>query len=675
MKASHPSSVKTWAEGLLTQLEQSDNPRPKEQLELLRRQIADLNTKSQRSKANADEETFEVVRSHEQLVVAAATVNKADVVVISLTTTSIKHREGEIVGVSLATLDGAFYIPIAHRFPETGKLLPDQLTPLAVAETLKLEHLPLIGHDVKFELHWLRAHADIKCTFHWDTMVAAALLRSDKSDDLKDVAMRVLDAPDWRLPKPDMERIANLSVDVAGRYCTTDCRMILKLYEEQRQCQALNKSLLNEVEMPLIEVTAELEKVGYAVDVNFFTNLRKTLEEKVATKEQEIQAIAGAQFNPSSPKQVCGLLYDQLGLPILERTATNQPSTKGDVLNRLHDQHEVVGQILEHRKSNKLLSTYGSLGEKVDPDGRLRVPFNQLGAETGRFSSSSLIQTMPKSDDHGIRQGFVAPPGSKIVAADFSQQELRILASVSRDENMMRAINEGVDLHSLAAVNVFGLDCTAEEVGTKFPEKRSQVKAVQFGIVYGKSSTSLAKDLSIKRSEADDLLDNYFTQFPNVKNMIDEAHQSVTRDGFIDDIFGRRRYIPDATLARPKKQYNRMTDREKDIVGRISAARRAAQNFVIQAAGATITKLAMLRCHQAIQNCYPQIKMILTLHDELQFEVPEEQVDAFAGELPELMCKLCLERFGISIPLEVEVKVGPSWGELSPWEETTNVSK
>jgi len=430
----------------------------------------------------------------------------------------------------------------------------------------------------------------------------------------------------------------------------------------------LNEFLLHEVEMPLIAVTADLEEAGYAVDKEFFNNLATTLSEKVSTMEQEIRLIAGAQFNPSSTQQVCKLLYDQLGLPILEKTDTGQPSTKKSVLNKLRDRHEVVGQLLDHREIKTLLSRFGGLAEKVDPDGRFRVSFNQLGADTGRYTSRSVIQTLPKSDDYGIRRGFVAPPGSKIVAADFAQQELRILADVSGDENMCQAIAEGVDLHGLAAVNVFELDCSADEVASQYPEKRTQVKAIQFGLIYGKSPASLAKDLGIERSEADDLLRTYFTQFPDVKKLIDETHQRVARDGFIDDVFGRRRYLPNAMLTRPRKRYDRMTDSEKETVRRINAARRAAQNFVIQAAGATITKLAMLRCHAAIRDQYPQIKMILTLHDELQFEVPNEQVDAFAAELPELMCNLRLERFGLTVPLAVDVKVGPSWGELSPWE-------
>jgi DNA polymerase-1 len=296
------------------------------------------------------------------------------------------------------------------------------------------------------------------------------------------------------------------------------------------------------------------------------------------------------------------------------------------------------------------------------------VSFNQLGADTGRYSSSSVIQTLPKSDDYQIRRGFIATSGSKILAADFKQQELRILADVSGDENMRQAIAEGVDLHGLAAVGVFNLHCGADEVASQYPEKRNQVKAIQFGLIYGKSPASLAKDLGIERSEADDLLKTYFTQFPDVKKLIDETHQCVVRDGFVDDVFGRRRYLPDATLNRPKKRYDQMTDDEKAIVRRFNAARRAAQNFVIQAAGATITKLAMLRCHAAVRDRYPQVKMILTLHDELQFEVPDEQVELFAAELPELMCNLGLERFGLTVPLAVDVKVGPSWGELSPWE-------
>jgi len=430
----------------------------------------------------------------------------------------------------------------------------------------------------------------------------------------------------------------------------------------------LNEFLLHEVEMPLIEVTADLEDTGYAVNVAHFERLAAELDIKKTELLCELRAIAGALFNPQSPKQVAELLFGKLQLPVLSRTDSGRPSTDKRTLQRLAEQDDTPGLLLDYRKVQKVAGTYCNIPEKVDVDGRLHVSFNQLGAKTGRFTSGSVIQTMPKDDTYQLRRGFVAPTGSKIVAADFQQQELRILAGVSGDENMTQAISDGVDLHGLAAVRVFELGCDPDEVAEKHAAKRNQVKAVQFGIIYGRSSTSLASELDLEPDAARKLVDTYFEEFRGVKSLIDETHQRAARDGFIDDVFGRRRYLPNAMLTRPNKHYDRMSDSEKETLRRFNAARRAAQNFVIQAAGATITKLAMLRCHAAIRDRYPQVEMILTLHDELQFEVPDEQVELFAAELPELMCNLGLERFGLTVPLAVDVKVGPSWGELSPWE-------
>ena len=432
----------------------------------------------------------------------------------------------------------------------------------------------------------------------------------------------------------------------------------------------LSQFLMEEVEVPLIPVVADMENAGYPVDAEFFGDLRDLLEPERAATATRLGAIAGREFNPNSSQQVAWLLYEHLGLPVLQRTAGGQPATNKNVLKKID--HEAARLLLRHRQLAKVLGTYCSIPEKLGPDGRFHVKFDQLGAETGRFTSQSVIQTIPKLDEFRLRNGFRAEPGMLIVAADFDQQELRILAGVSGDQNMRGAIDAGTDLHGLAAVKMFGLDCDPNEVAEEYPDKRQQVKALQFGLIYGRSAASLAEALAISLEEAQKLQKAYFAQFPAVQQFVEEAHRRVVRDGFITDLFGRVRHLPNAKCRRPHKHYGCMTAAEKKIVSKINAAKREAQNFLVQGPAATITKLAMLACHQHLQAEHPAIKMILQVHDELHFKVPEGELDHFAEELPGLMSRLDLERFDFHVPMSVAVKVGPSWGELASRTIGTN---
>ena len=430
----------------------------------------------------------------------------------------------------------------------------------------------------------------------------------------------------------------------------------------------LNEFLMREVEMPLIPVVADLEDAGYPIDRAHFDDLRTRLEPEAEAASGRIREAAGDDFNPRSSPQLRAFLHGTLGLEVLRRTEAGEPATDKATLGRAAADHPIAGVILRHRVLSRILSTYATIPERVDEDGRFRVPYNQLDAATGRFTSPSLIQTIPRGDEFGIRGGFVAGEGCLIVGADFKQQELRILAHCSGDEALKAAIRAGVDLHGLAAVKVFGLDCYANEVEVKHKARRDQVKAIQFGLIYGRSARSLAAELAITEEEAERLIGDYFERFPAVKGFIDGVHGRLARDGFVDDVFGRRRYFPVARIKAPGKSWSRMDDQERALTREIRGARRAAQNFVIQGAAATITKLAMIRCHRHVAAEHPDARMILTLHDELHFEAPRDLVDHLARELPGLMCDLGLGRFGFDVPMAVEVKAGPSWGELKAYK-------
>lgn len=442
----------------------------------------------------------------------------------------------------------------------------------------------------------------------------------------------------------------------------------------------LNEFLMQGVEMPLVPVVADMEDAGYGINVEFFVQLRARLNPELAELRESLCSLASLHglpnFNPASSLQVNKLLYGNLGLPLIARTPTGQPSTEEKVLERFRNEHPIVAELLRHRKLSKIVSTYCSLPEKLGTDGRFHPEFNQLEAETGRFASKSIIQTLPKDDEFAIRNGFCASPGFMIVKADFKQQELRVLAQVSQDANMREAIANNIDLHGLAAAKVFHLNCEANEVETKYPRERQQIKEIQFGLLYGSGAHSLAPKLGLTIQEAEKLIRDYFKQFPTVSGFIEDVYRRVVRDGYVDDHFGRRRYLPNARLKLPPcKPGAPLTSEKKVLLGKVRAAKREAQNFVIQGAAATITKLAMIKCHRHVTEKFPdKARMILMLHDELQFEVAEWLVDEFAGTLPRLMCDLGLERFGFTVPMAVDIGVGPSWGETKKWQRSQDAS-
>jgi DNA polymerase-1 len=434
----------------------------------------------------------------------------------------------------------------------------------------------------------------------------------------------------------------------------------------------LSRFLMEGVEVPLLPVVADLEEAGYAVDVAHFRALRERFGAEQAAVTARLREAAGTDFNPASSDQVAELLYDRLGLPVARRTQTGKRGVREEDLRALPTVSEeatsAVALVLRHRRLDKLLGTYCSIPDKVGPDGRFHPEYNQLGAETGRFTSRSVIQTPPRDGASGVRDGFVAAPGRRIVAADFDQQELVLLAALSRDEALLDAVRAGVDLHGLAAVRVFGLGCDPNEVKTRFPAERGRIKAIQFGIIYGKSAAALAADLKLSREGAEALVKGYFESFPGVKTLVEKAHEQARREGVVVDVFGRRRPLPEARYRRPRKSFDRLSPGEKDALRRAGHALRAAQNFVIQGAAATVTKLAMLACHRHLRDHPEDGRMVLTLHDELHFEVPQARVAPFAALLPGLMTGLGLGRFGIDVPLHVSVKEGPSWGGLRPYD-------
>ena len=620
--------------------------------------LADLNKPLVEPLKTTQKDQVWIVRTKEDLLLLRDKLGDSDVITLDIETSSLEPREGFIVGIGLGIEGLVAYIPIAHTLAEDNILLPDQLSLFEVVSTLDLKSKKFISHNAKFKLAWFKFYAGVELQFDWDTFLASKLFQPDMTkdlepEDLERVAIRELDVTPWSLSPRSMNAFQSVDLSIASSYCGKNVLYTYQISQTQKKAMAaLSIFLMRDVEIPLISVVAELEANGYLIDCDHFTELKARLEPEQALVLADIQAITGTGINPASPKQLSKLLYEDLSLPVFKKTENGNPSTDEEALTPLIDAHPVVGKILKFKKIAIALSTGCKFPLEVDHDSRLRPKYNQMGAITGRFSATKKIHQLPNDDRFGIRNGFIAPPGFKIVGADFDQQELYILASVSGDQAMLDAIANGVDLHALAAKKVFGLDCELDEVKKLHPEKRKQVKEVQFGILYGSGAQSLAKKLSLSLQAAEELIDGYFAIFPQVKSFIDDTHDFTTKNGFYVDVFGRRRFFPNAQL------------KAKSKLNLQSKALREAQNFPIQAAAATITKLAMIRCHNHIRESHPRIKMVLSLHDELHFEVPNTEVKHFAAELPTLMTNLGIESFGFKVPFKVSVKSGQSWGTM-----------
>jgi DNA polymerase-1 len=401
-----------------------------------------------------------------------------------------------------------------------------------------------------------------------------------------------------------------------------------------------------EIEMPLVEVLAEMELVGVAVDVPYLQELGRELRARLRDLAEEIYALAGMEFNPSSPKQLAFVLFEKLGLPRLKRTKTGY-STDAEVLEALAPHHEVVAKILEYRELSKLLSTYVEvLPRLVNPrTGRVHTTFNQTGTATGRLSSQDPnLQNIPIRTEEGrkIRRAFVAEPGKALLSADYNQIELRILAHVSGDAALQEVFRAGRDIHAEVGSEVFGLP-----PDRLTPEHRRVAKVINYGIVYGISPYGLAQRIGCSPAEAERYIQRYFETFPGVRVYLERTVAEARRKGYVTTLLGRRRYLPD------------LNSRNRSVR---EAAERAALNTPIQGSQADLIKLAMIRIHREVLPRFPESHMILQVHDELVFEAPQEEVEELGRAVREAM----RGAMALDVPVEVEVRAGPNWRDLEP---------
>lgn len=599
---------------------------------------------------------YEVVDTDEKFAQLLAQLEVQRRISIDTETTSVWPRWAEIVGISVCWQEGqAYYLPLrappGDRCLQAGPVL-EQLR--GVLEDPAVEK---VGQNLKYDAIVLRAAGIRLAGLTFDTMVASYLLDAgQRNHNLGELAERYLNRRSVSIKEligagKQQKRMDQVPVEQVGPYAAEDADVPLRLAPilGRRLEVAELRRLFDTVEMPLVEVLAEMEYHGVKIDCQRLGQLSDQFGDRLQGLEREIYELAGRKLNIASPRQLAAVLFDELGLPVVKRTKTG-PSTSADVLEQLAAQHPLPATILAYRQYAKLKNTYvDALPNLVHPEtGRVHASFNQVVTATGRLSSSDPnLQNIPVRTDAGreIRSAFVpGRPGWKLLAADYSQIELRVLAHFSADEELCRAFAEGEDIHARVAGEVFGVSA-----GQVTAEMRRQAKAVNFGVLYGQSPFGLARALGIGRDEAARFIDNYFKRYPAVEHFLQRTLETCRRDGYVKTILGRQRAIQGV---------------RQDAGRGLNPAERTAVNTVIQGSAADLIKLAMIAVRDRLREQRLDAMMVLQIHDELIFEVPPEELVRVARLVAEAMTGV----LALRVPLAVDLKAGPNWADCAALE-------
>jgi DNA polymerase-1 len=583
-----------------------------------------------------------------------AKIEQADLVAFDTETTSLDYMAAEIVGLSLSVAaNEAAYIPLAHDYPGA----PDQLPRAEVLE--KLKHFledpkqEKVGHHLKYDAHIL-ARYDIRLRgMAYDSMLESYVLNSVATrHDMDSVARHYLGREtihyeDVAGKGAKQLTFNEIDLETAAPYAAEDADITLQLHEtlwsKLEEIETL-RGVYVDIEQPLVPVLLDMEETGVLLDRDMLATQSGELARRMIELEKEAHELAGGLFNLGSPKQLQQILFEKLELPVIRKTPKGQPSTAEDVLVELADDYDLPRVIIEYRSVSKLKSTYtDKLPMQIsESTGRVHTSYHQAVAATGRLSSSDPnLQNIPIRTPEGrrIRQAFVAPDGHVLLAADYSQIELRIMAHLSGDKGLLKAFAAEQDIHRATAAEVF--EAKLDDVSDN---QRRSAKAINFGLMYGMSAFGLGKQLGIPRNEAQDYIDLYFDRYPGVKAYMDDTRENASKQGFVETVFGRRLYLPDINARNAqRRQY----------------AERSAINAPMQGTAADIIKRAMIDVHGWLHGGERGGRMIMQVHDELVFEVAGEKVDDFTTQVTDLMCAAA----ELSVPLLVDVGVGINWDE------------
>ena len=597
-----------------------------------------------------------IVDDEDKLKACLADLNQAKMLAFDTETSGLDPLQSKLVGISLAAEPNkGYYIPFGHHF---AKQLELEAIRKELGDLLSNPQIEKVAHNAKFDLLVLHTAGFEVKPLTFDTMVAEWLINpTSRNLGLKAQASERLGVQMTEIEEligkgKSQISMAEVPIERAAPYAAADAVMTLRLVEPMRndlEAHAAEK-LYHEIENPLIPILAEMEETGILIDLEFFTKFAKELQTEINRLTEEAYHLAGDQFNLNSTQQLSDILFQKLGLEPPDRTkktSSGKFSTSADVLESMRGMHPLVDTILDYRELSKLQSTYvEALPAQINPkDGRIHTTFNQTGTVTGRIASQNPnLQNIPIRTEQGrrVRQGFIAADGHKLLAVDYSQIELRIVAHLAQDEAMMKAFHEGQDIHATTAAAIANIPLN--EVSK---QERRHAKAINFGLIYGMSPYGLTRTTDLTLAEAENFVREYFRQFPGVKKWLDNTRLEATRQGYVETLLGRRRYFP-ALAAGTNYTIRQREERE-------------AINAPVQGTAADIIKLAMLKLPKALKEAGLKTKMILQIHDELIFEVPLEEID----QASRLVKNLMESAFPLSVPLVTEAKIGNNWGELS----------
>jgi len=593
---------------------------------------------------------YQMINDKEGLIKVIDNIKKTKIFAIDTETTSLNYKDAELVGFSICSDENhAYYVPLAHKSDQ--KQIDFNTALNLLKGIIENEQITKIGHHIKYDMHILERYGLKFQGTLFDTMIESFLLDpSMNKHDLSSVSLKYLG-----INPVTYEEVAGkgakqicfneVEVERATQYAAEDAHITYLLHKTLSKKISQDKNLEKiyyEIDEPLIKILQRIESTGVLLDEKKLSQQSQELKKIIKKIEDEVFTEVGEEFNLSSPKQLQRILFEVLELPILGKTPGGQASTSESVLQDLAVSYELPKKILEHRTISKLISTYADkLPLEINSaTNRIHTSYHQANVVTGRLSSSNPnLQNIPIRTNEGrkIREAFIAEENSMIIAADYSQIELRILAHLSQDKNLVRAFNSGLDIHTMTACQIFSLK--PKDVG---PEERRSAKAINFGIIYGMSPYGLSKQLGIFQNEAKDYIEHYFKQFPNVKNFLEETKESARKNKYIETMFRRKIFIENIDA----KNYNLR-----------QYAERAAINAPMQGSAADIIKLAMIELHNLYEN-ENHTKMIMQVHDELIFESSRDTAEQEAEKIKKIMEQVA----NLIVPLVVDVGIEKNWG-------------
>ncbi len=597
---------------------------------------------------------YECVTTQQQLDGWVKKLKKSALFAFDLETTSLDYMQAEIVGMSFSVTTGeAAYVPLAHIYEGAPKQLDRDMVLQQIKPLLEDANLNKVGQHIKYDMNVLTHYGIQLQGVQFDTMLESYVIDSVANrHDMDTLALRYLSHETIHFEDVCGKGAKQITFDyvdleTATNYAAEDADITLQLHNaiwpELKQTDTLAK-VLTEIEIPLIPVLSRIECNGVLIDTAMLNKQSKQFAKRIAELEQLAHKEAGHEFNLGSPKQLQEILFTELGLPVVSKTPKGQPSTAESVLQELAHQYELPRLILEHRSISKLKSTYtDKLPEMIDAKtGRVHTSYHQAVAATGRLSSSDPnLQNIPVRSEEGrrIRQAFIAAPGYKLVAADYSQIELRIMAHLSQDKGLLDAFAHGEDVHRATAAEVFGVKRDAVT-----NEQRRKAKAINFGLIYGMSAFGLARQLDIERGEAQEYVNLYFERYPGVKNYMESTREIARKQGYVETVFGRRLYLPEINASNGmRRQY----------------AERTAINAPMQGTAADIIKRAMINLDKQIQSEALPMRIIMQVHDELVLEVDKGHIEKMNNVITDIMSSAAQ----LQVPLIVDVGVGDNWDE------------